>query len=142
MKLVTGDLQQVEARSTGGRVEKRTGASAELQNLHVRPDHDAGRSVQLEHLAVRQSLQILRRPGDRCLAHRLSEGRRDTEFGRDLGRDVALEVDLVLPIDRREQLRGIANRFRAPQQEIAGRVERVVEDVKNALLRRRLQIDQ
>src|SRR5207249_9248146 len=44
--------------------------------------------------------------------------------------------------DQAEKLRAVSDRLRAAEQEIAGRVQRVVEDTQHLLLRRRLQIDE
>jgi hypothetical protein len=71
MKFVACDLEKVEARGTGGRLEERAGAPAKLKNLHVLVDHHSGGTVQLEHLAIRHRLEVWCRTDTRFLPRRL-----------------------------------------------------------------------
>ncbi len=79
------EAQDVEARSAGQRFQVRPGAAAEMQDLQPFVDHDAGRPVHLEDLAIRELSDVLRR----TLRHP-----QVVRLGRRVSRDRSVEAGL------------------------------------------------
>ena len=84
-------------------------------------------------------------PGDpqRTCAGPLASEHRLRELGVDVRAGArVLEIDPVSLIDRAEELRERPDGFRAPEQEVSTRVQRVVEGRDDAPLEGRRQVDQ
>ncbi len=153
----TRHLQHVEGGLARGRLEKRTGRAAELQDLEVVAHEHRGRRETVHRDAVGFALHIefgtasvavhLGCEVDRSVRHL---GRCDPPVaGRRPGPQVErwrgpgpLDVDLVFLVERFEQLTETADRLRRPQVEEPTRAEGIVEDGKDLLLKGRLEVDQ
>ena len=138
--------QDVEAGRARHRLEVRPGAAPEVDDVEVLVDDHAGRPVELEDLPLAPALARLL--ADRCGDAGLNRRRRvgactpkpkSSAGGRG---DVRFAVDLVLAVDERNSIRGVAHGLRGAEQQEAGRLQRVVQDAQHPLLHRRLQVDE
>ena len=138
-------LEEVEARRARRRLEVGAGLPAELHDLHVGVDDDAGRRVPAQDETVGLLLDRGRAPARLVLlrARRRSDlgvaGDAEAEVGR---RPRFPPVDLVLLVNGREEIREPADALRGAEFQEAGGLERVMEDRDDALLQRGAEIDQ
>ena len=142
-------FHQVEARLAGGRLKKRTGRAAKLQDLHLSIDQDAGWGVFVEGDAVGFVLQVqfvresfgrgawfgcrnlpghARMPGTQLQLQRCP--------CRSLG------IDLLLLIDGRKQVGKRANRFRRAQEQKPLRLQGVMKNGQDLLLHALFDVNQ
>ena len=143
VKLRARQLQDVEACGAGGGIDVRARVPPEVEDVQVFIHQNARRTVHLENLSVRQSLEADDRP---CVRARLDPilipgNRKDLIERRDV-RDMFLGIDPGLPVHEREEIRRIPDRLGGSQHQVARRKEGVVKNAQHLLLGGGLQIDE
>ena len=141
--------EEVEARDARGGLEIRARLSSELHDLHVGVHHDRRRRVSPQDavgLPIDRSVlpangvRRRRRPaGVLRRASPIAEG--DAEPQVDRGRRLP-RVDLVCPVDDREEVGEPPDALGNAELEKAGGLQGVVEDREDALLQRGAEVDQ
>ena len=146
---LTRHLEQIQAGLTGSVFQKRTGAPAELQNIHARVHHHAGRGEAAEDHGVRLFADITEQGLHRHACDRVRGRATALEDGIEPGRHAAvacagelLFVDTLLGIHHAEQVDKSVDGLRRAQHQIAVWPECVMEDGDDFLLQGGVKVDQ